>query len=260
MNVKTLFEADNQEVKSFWEQEACGTASEIVGKTPECTKEWFERIEAHRYRAEPFIHAVAQFTRHRGKKLLEVGVGAGTDHLQWARAGVECHGVDLTKRAIDLTSQRLALYGYKSSLQQIDAEILPFPSESFDVVYSWGVIHHSAHPAAIIEEVHRVLKPGGEFLGMMYHRRSLVAFKLWFKHAFLKGRPWTGLAEVVAEHMESPGTKAYTVAELQRLFSNFHRCAMTPLITPYDIKKLPAWVIGWIPSRLGWFVAIHAQK
>lgn len=260
MKAKGQSQAGNEQVRAFWEQEACGTGAAIVGDVPEGTRDWFERIEAHRYHAEPFIHAVAQFTRHRGKKLLEVGVGAGTDHLQWARAGAECYGVDLTKRAIELTAQRMALYGYRSALQHIDAETLPFPSHSFDLVYSWGVIHHSTHPAAIIQEVHRVLKPGGEFLGMMYHRRSLVAFKLWIKHAFLKGRPWKGLAEMVRDHMESQGTKAYTMAELQRLFSDFTRCVTVPLVTPYDTNKLPAWVIDWIPSRLGWFVAIHAQK
>jgi 2-polyprenyl-3-methyl-5-hydroxy-6-metoxy-1,4-benzoquinol methylase len=72
----------------------------------------------------------------------EVGVGAGTDHLQWARAGALCHGVDLTDAAIETTRARLAHYGFTSELRRVDAETLPFPDDTFDVVWSWGVIHH----------------------------------------------------------------------------------------------------------------------
>ena len=90
----------NERVRSYWEAEACGTDESIAGGLQSGTREWYERIEEHRYGVEPFIHQVAQFTRHRGKRVLEVGVGAGTDHLQWARAGCECFGVDLTDTAM----------------------------------------------------------------------------------------------------------------------------------------------------------------
>ena len=250
----------NDDVRAYWELEACGTGAAIVGELPEGTTEWFERVEAHRYELEPFIHSIAMFTQHRGHKVLEVGVGAGTDHLQWARAGAECFGVDLTERAVALTAQRLALYGFQSSLRRIDAEILPFQDDYFDVVYSWGVIHHSSHPAAIVNEIRRVLKPGGKFLGMLYNRHSLVAYKLWVRHALLAGRPWRGLAEVVWHHMESQGTKAYTLAELHALFSGFRQRVLTPIVTPYDARRLPGWIAGWIPPRLGWFVGLQALK
>ena len=97
----------NQQVRSYWEQEPCGTDKGIVGELEPLSREWFEQIEAHRYAVEPFIHSAVQFTRHRGKTMLEVGVGAGTDHLQWARAGCICHGVDLTEAAIETTRARL---------------------------------------------------------------------------------------------------------------------------------------------------------
>jgi 2-polyprenyl-3-methyl-5-hydroxy-6-metoxy-1,4-benzoquinol methylase len=91
----------NDEVRVFWEQGACGSDKVIVGELEPLTKEWYERIEQYRYEVEPFIFSIAQFPRHAGKKLLEVGVGAGTDHLQWARSGVECCGVDLTEAALE---------------------------------------------------------------------------------------------------------------------------------------------------------------
>lgn len=250
----------NKDVQEFWEQEACGTGNAIVGERDVCTKEWFEQIEQHRYRVEPYIHSIAQFTRHHGKRVLEVGVGAGSDHLQWARAGAECYGVDLTRRAIETTQARFDLYGFKTNLRQIDAEILPFPDDSFDVVYSWGVIHHAEHPEQIVQEVRRVLKPSGLFIGMLYGRHSLVAAKLWVKYALLRGRPWRTLSDVIWHHMESPGTKAYTLSELRNVFAEFRSAELTPLQTIYDQSHLPAWLCGLVPSRYGWFIAVRAIK
>jgi ubiquinone/menaquinone biosynthesis C-methylase UbiE len=152
------------------------------------------------------------------------------------------------------------LYGFKSELQQIDAEVLPFPKDSFDVVYSWGVIHHSAHPERIIEEIRRVLKPHGVFLGMMYGRHSLVALKLWLKFALFRGKPWRSLRDVIAHHMESPGTKAYTCRELKRLFSDFSRFEATPIVTCYDCNSLPSWICQWMPAHFGWFISLKASK
>ncbi len=250
----------NEDTRRYWNQEACGTGRPIVGEVPELSREWFERIETHRYALEPFIHSVAQFTRHHGERLLEVGVGAGTDHLQWARAGALCHGVDLTQRAIDSTRAHLALHGLDSQLQRIDAETLPFPDESFDVVYSWGVLHHSAHPEQIIREIRRVLRPNGRFIGMLYARHSLVAIKLWLKYGLLRGRPDRNLSDLVAHHMESPGTKAYTVREVRALFEQFTHVTATTVMTPYDRLRLPSWLADLIPDRCGWFICIHAVK
>lgn len=250
----------NEQVQQYWDQEACGTYQSVVGDLPELSREWFARVEQHRYEKEPFIHTMAQFSAHRGKKLLEVGVGAGSDHLQWARAGAVCFGVDLTQRAIDTTRAHLALHGLSSTLQRIDAETLPFPDGSFDVVYSWGVIHHSAHPERIVREIKRVLRPGGLFIGMLYARHSLVVFKLWVRHALLKGQPWRSWADVVAHHMESPGTKAYTIPELHALWSDFSSCETSQLLTPYDYNRFPGWMRPWFSNRWGFFVAIRAVR
>jgi SAM-dependent methyltransferase len=250
----------NDQVRGYWEKQPCGTDSYIVGETPEHSRDWFERVEEYRYSVEPFIHGLAQFTRHHGKKVLEVGVGAGTDHLQWARAGAECHGVDLTDAAIEVTRERLATYGFHSNLQRVDAEVLPFDDESFDVVYSWGVIHHSEQPAAIIAEIHRILKPGGLFLGMMYGRRSYCVFKLWLKYALLRGRPWRSFAEVMWHHMESEGTKGYTVRELRELFGAFDQFKAVPVITDDERKRFPAWLHQFFPSRWGFFITLRATK
>jgi len=250
----------NTTVRKYWERRACGAEEVVVKDAAPMSREWFERVENYRYCKEPFIHSVTQFTRYRGKKILEVGVGAGTDHLQWARAGAECYGVDLTDEAIAETRSHLNLYGLKSNLQRIDAEQLPYPDNSFDVVYSWGVIHHSEHPELIIKEIYRVLKPGGQFIGMMYGRHSVVTLQLWLRHGLLKGRPFQSLAKIVWHHMESLGTKSYTRKELNKLFSSFSNSLIEPIITPYDRAGLPRFMTRWFPNDWGFFMAIRATK
>jgi ubiquinone/menaquinone biosynthesis C-methylase UbiE len=250
----------NDEVRAFWERQPCGTEPSLVGGYEPMTPQWFEAIERHRYETEPMIHAVAQFTRYHGKRLLEVGVGAGADHLQWARAGALCHGVDLTDAAIETTRAHLAAYGLSSDLRRVDAECLPFPDDSFDVVYSWGVIHHTEHPERIIAEIRRVLRPGGVFIGMMYGRRSVAALRLWIVYAVARGRPWRSFSDVLWHHVESVGTKAYRVAELEQLFADFTRFKAAPIKTVYDTRRLPRWVAAAVPDAFGWFVGLHAEK
>jgi len=251
----------NDAVRRYWEHQTCGTDPAITRGLPPLSAEWFKRIESHRYQAEPHLRSFVQFSRHAGARILEIGVGAGTDHLEWARAGAQCHGVDLTDSAIATTRAHLKLHGFCSDLRRWDAEDdLPFPADAFDIVYSWGVIHHSKDPKRIVQNVFRVLKPGGLFIGMMYGRRSAVAFKLWVRRALLKGRPWRTLSDVVWNHMESVGTKAYTVRELRMLFDRFHPVEVTPAVTIYDTKWLPKWSHRFIPPRVGWNLLIRAHK
>ena len=250
----------NDQVRAFWEKEPCGTGRSVTGGLELGTRAWFEQVERTRYAREPFIHAVAQFTRHNGKRILEVGVGAGTDHLQWARAGCQCVGVDLTDAAIEATRRRLELYGFSSTLQRLDAESLPFGDDEFDLVWSWGVIHHAERPQRIMAEIHRVLKPGGEFRGMMYKRRSLAVFKEWVKHALLEGRPWRSFADVLWNHFESVGTKAYTDGELRALLADFGTVSLQTLMTPYDTQFFPNWLSRRFPAHWGSFIAIMATK
>jgi ubiquinone/menaquinone biosynthesis C-methylase UbiE len=250
----------NDRVRAFWEQGPVGTSKAVTGELPPLTHDWFEQVEENRYRREPMIHGVAQFTRHRGKSLLEVGVGAGTDHLQWARAGALCHGVDLTNAAIETTRARLQHYGFTSDLQRVDAEKLPFADESFDLVYSWGVIHHAESPESIVAEIRRTLKPGGQFIGMMYNRHSASVYKEWVKHALLRGKPLRSLGDVMWNHFESIGTKSYTVAELESMFAAFSEVEVWPIITEYDRQHLPRFVGSRLSDHWGVFLAIRAVK
>lgn len=249
----------NEEVEKYWEEETCGTSPKLIKNKNIYTKAWFEEIENYRYSVEPFIHSIAQFSRHGGKKVLEIGVGAGSDHLNWARSGADLFGVDLTDKGIQTTRKRLNLYNLKSNLQRMDAENLPFKDNYFDIVYSWGVIHHSENPEQIIKEILRVLKPGGKFLGMIYHRRSIHAFNLWIKNSLLKFKPWRSLKYVLYHFNESIASKAYTFKETKKLFKEFKSCEITPFLTQADQRffKGLCWIL---PSRIGFYLGLKVTK
>ncbi len=252
-------EADQlkHEVKNFWEQEPCGSG---FAESAKFSREYFDEIEEHRYRVEPFIHQFAQFTRQRGKKVLEVGVGAGTDHLQFARAGALLSGVDLTDAAVEMVSKRLALEGLKSDLRRSDAENLPFESGSFDYVYSWGVLHHTPDTEKSLAEVYRVCKPGGRVCIMLYHRRSLLALQVWLRYGLLEFKPFMSLRSAVYHHVESLGTKSYSLKEMKRLFRQYRNATITPVLTTYDTTPVPAGLVKYLPQAWGWFLVAQAVK
>ena len=195
------------EVHDYWDNEACGTWFTDKDKY---TKEYFEDIEKSRYEISPEILPFAEFDKFAGQKLLEVGVGAGTDFLQWVRGGTKAYGLDLTQEAIEHVEHRLALYGLQAEQLVVgDSENLPFDDNFFDVIYSWGVIHHTPNTEKALDEIIRVLKPGGIAKIMIYHRHSVLVYFFWLKHALLKGKPWRSFSDVLWHHMESIGTKAY---------------------------------------------------
>jgi ubiquinone/menaquinone biosynthesis C-methylase UbiE len=206
------------EVRQFWNQLSCDTQ---VASAPKFSREYFEQIEEFRYRDQPFIHSFAQFTRYHGKRVLEVGFGAGTDFIQWLRAGALASGIDLTEEALENLTHRIAVYGLPppGRIVVADAEQLPFESNSFDLGYSFGVLHHSPDTEKAIAELVRVVRPGGEIKIMLYNRHSIYVFNQWVKFALLRGKPLQSLRSILWNHIESKGTKGYIRAELRQMFS-----------------------------------------
>lgn len=211
---------DLRAVQAFWDEASCG---EVYATGTDLAAQ-LEAQARERYRLEPAIPAFARFDEGAGREVLEVGVGMGADHVRWAEAGPRrLVGLDLTPRAVDWTRRRLALAGRRSELLLGDAEHLPFPDGSFDLVWSWGVLHHSPDPAAAFREVARVLRPGGTARIMIYHRSSIVGGLLWVRYALAAGRPRRSLDDVYAHHLESPGTKAFSVDGARELVRPFRR-------------------------------------
>ena len=270
-NEAGLEAADNlkQRVADYWNSRTCQTR---VATAPQYSREFYEQIEDFRNRDEPEIPGFAEFTRYRGKEVLEVGVGSGTDFIQWARAGAKAHGIDLTEEAIRYTARRLETYGLTcESLRVADAEQLPFPDESFDLVYSYGVIHHTPNTTKALQEIIRVMKVGGRGKIMLYNKRSSIAWLNWVRHALLKGNPFQSVDKILFEYMESKGTKAYTRREVEQMLSPYpvkmwrldttvaHRDLMPTQPLPVRIAAhLISMVIGL--NYCGWSMKIDFEK
>lgn len=203
-----------EQVHDFWNAASCGEAY-AEGQT---LCDAYEAQAVARYALEPYLKPFARFEEAANKDVLEIGVGMGADHVELAKAGPRSlTGIDLTERGVQWTKDRLALYGLMSDVRVGDAERLPFADASFDLVYSYGVLHHSPDTQRAFREVARVLRPGGIARVMVYHRPSLVLLMLWARYGLLAGRPFRSLSDIAAHHLESAGTKVYTVAEGERL-------------------------------------------
>ena len=245
-------------VRSFWDADPCGAK---LAEAPEGSPEFFAQVAATRDELEPFIPAYAEFSQAKGDSVLEVGCGLGSDLIRFARAGARVTGVDLTPKSVELVKRRLSLEGLEGDIRVADAERLPFPDASFDRVYSWGVLHHTPDTGRAVREAIRVLRPGGRICVMLYARHSWVAYGLWGRYGLLRGRPWRGLHDVVANHMESPGTKAYSARELREMFSGIERLTIDKVATPYD-RRVGGPLVRLTGNAMGWFVVTrgHAPR
>lgn len=225
-----------EDVRDWWNNESCGEAYAIGADEAERLR----TQEATRYALEPYIFEHAKFHEGKDQDVLEVGVGMGADHLQWARACPRSlTGVDLTPRAIQITAQRFRLEGFQSDLRVADAECLPFADASFDIVYSWGVIHHSPDTPRAFAEIARVLRPGGIARIMIYQDRSITAFMLWLRYGLLRGRPGTSLKQICSEHLQGPGEKTYTPEETRAMVfgAGFADCKMSVQLCHGDLLQ-----------------------
>lgn len=226
-------DAKKQQVHEFWNHASCGEDLYLPGSDHVA---YAAQADA-RYLLEPYIANFAQFEAANGRRVLEIGVGLGADHQRLAQSCAELYGIDLTERSIMHTRRRLAFLGLNSNLSVGDAEHLDFPDGFFDMVYSWGVLHHSPDTPRAVAEVHRVLKHGGEARIMIYHKWSMIGLMLWTRYALLAGQPWRSLGSIYAEHLESPGTKAYSVAEARLLFAAFSEVKIKTVLTHGDLLE-----------------------
>lgn len=266
--------ASKRDVHDFWNAASCGEALYL----PTTDRAGYQEQASARYQLEPCIPELARFEDGRGKRVLEIGVGLGTDHQRWAESGAELYGIDLTERAIEHTARRLREFGLESTLAVGDAERLSFPDDYFDLVYSWGVIHHSPDTPQVVAEVRRVLKPGGAARIMIYSKWSFVGYMLWLRYALLALRPWRSLSWVYGHHLESPGTKAYSVREARKLFAAFDAVRIDTVLTHADLLESavgqqhrgallslafriwPRTLIRRLFPRAGLFMLIEARK
>jgi len=264
---------EKQRAREQWSKDPAGA---VYGKQHEVgTREFFEAVERHRYTEyAPWMPEVMGFNEFAGRQLLEIGCGMGTDLLQFARGGARVTGTDLTPRSIEISQKHLTAYGESGDFAIADCETLPFANESFDVVYSNGVLHHTPDTAGAVLEIYRVLRSGGQARVMLYHRRSFAYWgEVILRHGILKGEFLRGnsAAEIMSKYVEfnegggSPLVKVYSRSQARKLFSMFDKVKVqVEQLTRPELYIIGQFISEGVFRRLqrsvGWNLIISARK
>jgi 2-polyprenyl-3-methyl-5-hydroxy-6-metoxy-1,4-benzoquinol methylase len=267
-----------QNVKDYWNARPCN----VRHSTAEIgTEEYFDQVEARKYFVEPHIPGFAEFERWQGKNVLEIGCGIGTDTINFARAGATVVAVDLSSESLALAKRRADIFGVSDKIRFFEAnaeELSKYvPPQNFDLVYSFGVIHHSPSPESIVEEVSKNFTSKGSTLKLMvYHRRSWKV--LWM--ALQENIHFAGLDQTIAKHSEAqtgcPITYSYNTSTVRDLVgSDFEiQDIFVDHIFPYVIPKYVKyeyqmeWYFRHLPKpwfralerRFGWHLCLTALR
>jgi SAM-dependent methyltransferase len=231
------------EVRRFWDTRPCNirhSRAEIG------TRAYFDEVEQRKYFVEPHIPGFAEFKKWKGKRVLEIGCGLGTDAVNFARAGADYTGVDLSAASLDLARRRFAVYGLRGTFHLGNAEELPnlVPIQVFDLVYSFGVIHHSPEPSRVIRSLKRYLGPESEFRLMLYAKHS-------WKNIMIDA----GFDQPEAQH-GCPVAFTYTPEEVRELLKDFEILDLhQDHVFPYVIEKY----VRYEYERLPWFQAMPGE-
>lgn len=246
--------ADLLSVEEFWSRNLNGL--KFLGSYPRSAREFWD-ASSLRYRYHDHLPPLFDRTARArpGGRLLEIGCGMGDDTAQWARRGMEVTAIDLTEPAVACTRERLDACGLEAEVRRGNAEALDFEDGRFDVVYSFGVLHHSPDTPAAIQEVWRVLRRGGVALVMLYHRRSLN-----FAVHRLLDHPFDG-----RRGDRCPVEHTYTRAQVREMFRGYSRCEIGVEYlfgTGYGVanRLMPRRVHRALGKWIGWHLMIEAEK
>lgn len=258
---------DKNEIQEQWNRDACG--SQYVKDAKVETLEWYLQVEAYRYdEYGPWMPETMEFDRHAGKQLLEVGAGIGTDLSRFARGGAHVTDLDISAGHLAHAQTNFRLRGLKGRFFHGDAENMPFEDGVFDVVYSNGVIHHSPDTGRIVDEMWRVLKPGGRIIIMVYAENSLHYWRnlMGMLGVLREELEACSIGEIMSRHAElgsaRPLVKVYTAARLRRMFARFDgveivKRQLTPPEAPRALRRVPIDLLGRL---MGWNLIVKATK
>jgi len=262
-------------VKEYWNRRPCNIrhSSAEVG-----TKEYFDQVEKRKYFVEPHIPRFADFEKWKGKRVLEIGCGIGTDTINFARAGAKVTAVEISDVSLDIARKRASVYGLQDRIDFIlaDAEKLnqKLPPQPFDLIYSFGVLHHTPNPEEAFKQLRAYAHSGTVAKIMLYHKLSWKV--LWILLKYGKCRFWK-INEIIARNSEAqtgcPVTYTYTKKEAIKLLENIGFKVVevkVEHIFPYRIKDyinyryvkvwyfriMPESVFHWLESKFGWHLCI----
>ncbi|MDP8207397.1 MAG: class I SAM-dependent methyltransferase [Candidatus Electryonea clarkiae] len=278
MSVLASAEFENipvEKVEDYWNQRPCN----IRHSTAEIgTREYYDQVEARKYKVEPHIPPFAEFKRWKGKKVLEIGCGIGTDTINFARAGAEVTAVDLSGESIKIAEQRARVFQlqdrikfYQGSAEELSSFV---PVEDYDLIYSFGVIHHTPNPENVIKEIHKFSRKNTVLKIMVYYRWSWKVLWILGKYG-----NWDlkNIDKWIANYSEAqsgcPVTYSYDKKTVRTLLKGFKVTRAFPEhIFPYRIpdykeyRYVKEWYWRWMPIRLfrglerlfGWHLCVDA--
>ena len=252
-----------QDVQQYWDDRPCNV---LHSNKPLATREYFDEVEAKKFRAEPHIPDFCEFERWRGKRVLEIGCGIGTMATNFARHGADYTGVELSATSIDLCRKRFDVYGLSGQFVLANAERLTehLPVQPYDLVFSWGVIHHSPNPGAIVRNIDHYVAPGGIVKIMVYARNSWKNYMI--QHGIDQPEAQAGcpIADTFTHQdlidLVGPGYQVLDIHQ-DHIFS-FQ-------IDPYQAGKfiqqpwfgvMPPAMFQALEKTLGWHLMITAQR
>ncbi len=278
MSAQTFEQVPIEQVREYWDRRPCNIRHSTK---PPGSREYFDEVERRKYFVEPHIPGFAEFPRWQNKRVLEIGCGIGTDTINFARHGARVTAVDLSEKSLEMARRRAEVFGledrirfFQGSAEQLEQVV---PPEPFDLVYSFGVIHHTPHPERVLEQLRKYVQAGSTVKIMVYHRYSWKV--LWILMTYGKCQFWR-LAELVARYSEAetgcPVTYSYSKSELRGLMerSGFRvKRIRAEHIFPYRIRDyvqyryIKEWYFRWLPETvfhaletlLGWHLCVTAE-
>jgi len=246
-------------VAAYWDEHIHDLA---ITSYPAGTREFFRQLDEYRYDKLNYLSRLVDFDSYKGKNLLEIGCGAGIDLVRFARGGAKVTGIDLSKTAIDLACKNFEQSAQNADLRVMNGECMQFADNTFDVVYAHGVLQYTADSAKMIDEIHRVLRPGGEAIMMVYNKNSWLNLM-------------SNVTNVPLEHEDAPVLKKFSVSELKQLLHPFQDYRIIPERFPVRTKLHSGWKAhlfnsvfvrvfnlipkGWI-RPFGWHLMAFAIK
>lgn len=259
------------EAQKQWNTNPCGA----VDGLEKLDLDYFLRVEENRYKAESFIPKVFPFAEFTGKKVLEIGCGHGTDSAQFAKHGALCHVIDITDRHLELTRRNFELRNFSLDWKKCDAAAIDYPDEYFDCVYSYGVVHHIPNVERVLQEVRRVLKPGGKVCLAVYNKFS--AFHIFSKilndglvRKELISLGYKGLLSTIESGADGisirPYVRLYGKREFERMLRRNGFIIQTSGVNNLIGEHFSRWSgIFWprwqkYENKLGWYVHAQATK
>jgi glycosyltransferase involved in cell wall biosynthesis/ubiquinone/menaquinone biosynthesis C-methylase UbiE len=258
-----------REIVRQWDGNPCGSQHpSLIGKTH---LDWFREVERFRYvDYAPWMPRLMEFADHKGDRVLEIGGGLGTDLAQFAAAGAQVADFDMSIEHLKLARENFDLRGLTGQFVGGDGETLPFGDNTFDLVYTNGVIHHTPNTKGVIDEIHRVLRPGGKVICMVYAEASAQFWRdLVYRRGLREGQllNWS-MGEIMSRCVEvsetdtRPLVKVYGKRQLADLFQRFsdvqiHRRQLTPQERPWLLRWIPA---SQLQKAIGWNLVVKARK